>query len=138
MRTCRLCPASNPNDFYETQSHRLCKACFKTTYYAPGRERLLQSKLDRGECTDCGVKVTPENAVMFDYDHRNEKTENLSRMSYAPAEAFQAELEKCDLTCANCHRLRTQARGYAHIRKGGRPRKPQAHRPPSTLDPAPF
>lgn len=85
---------------------------------------------------DCGVKVTPANAVMFDYDHRDEKSENLSRMSYAPAAAFQAELEKCDLTCSNCHRLRTQARGYA--KGGGRPRKPQPHRAPSTLDPAPF
>jgi hypothetical protein len=123
MRTCRLCFTTDPAHFYETQSHKLCRPCFRATYYEPGRNRLLQSKLDRAECVDCGLKVTLHNSAVFDYDHRDasQKRTEVSRLCYAPLEVFTEELAKCDLVCANDHRLRTQARGYA--RRGGRPRK---------------
>ena len=122
-RTCRLCFTTEPTQFYETQSHRLCRPCFSKTYYEPGKQRLLHSKLDRGECVDCGLKVTLTNAVAFDYDHRDPTTKHkeVSRLCYAPLTTFQDELAKCDLVCANDHRRRTQARGYT--KRGGRPRK---------------
>jgi hypothetical protein len=132
MKTCRLCLTTEPNQFYETQNHKLCRACFRATYYQPGKDRLLQSKLDRGQCGDCELKVTLANAVVFDYDHRDAstKTTEVSRLCYAPLQAFQDEQAKCDLVCANCHRLRTQARGY--FKGGGRPRKPVL--PPQPVD----
>jgi hypothetical protein len=123
MKTCRLCQTTEPHKFYETQTHKLCRECFRATYYEPGKNRLLQSKLDRAECLDCGMKVLLTNAVAFDYDHRDSSTKHteVSRLCYAPLEVFTEELKKCDLVCANCHRLRTQARGYS--KGGGRPRK---------------
>jgi len=132
-KTCRLCQTTDPTSFYETQTTNLCRPCFRATYYEPGRQRLLQSKLDRKSCLDCGLEVTPMNGLVFDYDHRGDKRIEVSRLCYAPAAVFQEELAKCDLVCSNCHRLRTQARGF--FRGGGRPRK---FRAPSTLDPAPF
>lgn len=121
-RTCRLCQTTNPSLFYETQHHHLCRDCFRKTYYEAGRDRLLHSKLDRGECMDCHLPVTLQNASVFDYDHRDstEKHTEVSKLCYAPVAKFEAEIAKCDLVCANCHRLRTQARGY--FRGGGRPR----------------
>lgn len=121
-RLCRLCRTTDPTHFYETQTSRLCKACWKATYTHAGRDRLIQSKLDRSQCLDCGLAVTLHNASVFDYDHRDptQKFKNVSRLRYAPLEVFLAELSKCDLVCANCHRLRTQARGYTM--SGGRPR----------------
>lgn len=137
MKTCRLCLTTDPLRFYETQAHKLCRECFRETYYQPGKDRLLQSKLDRGQCLDCGMKVTIANAVAFDYDHRDASTKTIevSRLCYAPLETFTAELMKCDLVCANDHRLRTQARGYA--RGGGRPRRPSPASPPDTLGRSP-
>jgi hypothetical protein len=134
-RSCRLCDATDPSLFYETQAHRLCRSCFRQTYYQAGRERLIQSKLDRGECMDCHLQVTLHTTPVFDYDHREAKHRELSKLCYAPLATFEAELAKCDLVCANCHRLRTQARGYS--RGGGRPRAVPC-RAPSTLNPAPF
>lgn len=123
MKPCRLCQTTDPTNFYETQTHRLCRACFATVYIQPGRDRLIQSKLDREACQDCDLKVTLHNSAVFDYDHRDasQKCKEVSRLGYAPLQTFLAELDKCDLVCANCHRLRTQARGYS--RGGGRPRK---------------
>jgi hypothetical protein len=46
---------------------------------------------------------------VMDFDHvRGKKTKNLSAMvSHFGMEAIKAEIAKCDVVCANCHRERT-------------------------------
>lgn len=63
-------------------------------------------------CLDCGRRVP---SVAMDFDHvRGSKEQNISDMSgtrWAPAlTAVSAEIAKCDLVCACCHRLRTSSR----------------------------
>lgn len=65
--------------------------------------RFLQSQ----KCMDC-----PEsNPIVLEFDHRNQKDkkENVSKLcSFAVSlETIQAEMDKCDVVCANCHRIRT-------------------------------
>ena len=117
-RRCKTCLTTNPDDFYPTQKAAYCRTHFLERYFAPGRARLLASKLERGQCKDCGLIVTAENSFLFDYDHLHSKTRNVSLMNTAPDSLFQAEIAKCDLVCANDHRIRTFKRGW----KGGRPR----------------
>lgn len=70
-------------------------------------------KLERGACADCGLAAHTNNLVCFDWDHRDPTDK---RFGIADARAHQprggidallAEIAKCDLVCANCHRLRT-------------------------------
>jgi hypothetical protein len=129
---CPTCGTTNPAEFYETQRTRYCKPCRRDRY---GGQRLRESKLNRHACSDCGLIVTHDTLCMFDFDHLEEKSFTISQNLSVPDDVFQRELAKCDLVCANCHRLRTKARGYERC---GRPRKPQTFRPPSTLDPSPF
>ena len=59
---------------------------------------------------DCDMEVTRDNYFCFDFDHREpmQKSFAISSMARDVAEAtLQAEFAKCDLVCANCHRLRT-------------------------------
>jgi hypothetical protein len=75
-----------------------------------GRLAIIEEKLRRGSCMDCEMKVTRQNYVCFDFDHRDpaQKSFAISAKSRDVAEAvLQAEFAKCDLVCANCHRLRT-------------------------------
>lgn len=68
--------------------------------------------LKQKPCMDCGVQY-PHYAM--DFDHRDEKTKltTISRMisfhSYSKGKILE-EVEKCDLVCANCHRIRTYYR----------------------------
>lgn len=57
-------------------------------------------------CMDCGISFP---YYVMDFDHRNpsEKTANLARMIGSPFSEIVAEIEKCDVVCANCHRERT-------------------------------
>jgi hypothetical protein len=75
-----------------------------------GRIAIIEEKLRRGCCMDCQMVVTRNNYMCFDFDHRDpaKKSFAISAKSRDVAEAvLQAEFAKCDLVCANCHRLRT-------------------------------
>ena len=56
---------------------------------------------------DCGVQYPP---CAMDFDHvRGVKIASISHMRNKnfPVEKIEAEIEKCDVVCANCHRVRT-------------------------------
>lgn len=58
-------------------------------------------------CADCGLEYP---SVVMDFDHRDPKAKrfNISDATYRPRAIVLLEIEKCDIVCANCHRLRTQ------------------------------
>lgn len=57
-------------------------------------------------CADCGLSYPP---YVMDFDHGgNEKVDGVSRLIVsASLERIKAEVEKCEVVCANCHRERT-------------------------------
>lgn len=57
-----------------------------------------------GPCADCGI-VYPH--YVMDFDHRGDKRRIISNMTRYSLESIKAEIAKCDLVCANCHRIRT-------------------------------
>jgi hypothetical protein len=64
----------------------------------------------RRPCADCGGEFPP---YLMDFDHvRGEKLDNICgmRMRTMSREAILAEIEKCEVVCATCHRARTHAR----------------------------
>jgi hypothetical protein len=57
---------------------------------------------------DCGQRFPP---CVMDFDHvRGEKAFGIGRIFQGNKERTLAEISKCDLVCANCHRIRTAAR----------------------------
>jgi len=60
-------------------------------------------------CFDCGVRYP---YYVMDFDHLNPalKIKNVSQMRGCTIEQVQAEIEKCQVVCANCHRVRTHGR----------------------------
>lgn len=56
-------------------------------------------------CADCKKNYPP---VCMDFDHvRGQKIASIGRMYMFSWEKLQEELIKCELVCANCHRIRT-------------------------------
>jgi hypothetical protein len=61
-----------------------------------------------GACKDCGAKDLP--LCCYDFHHRDPFTKVFDiadGLSRASLKRLQVEVEKCDLICANCHRIRT-------------------------------
>jgi hypothetical protein len=80
-------------------------------------------------CTDCGGRFEPHQ---MDFDHREPDSKSFhlltGRAMLMSTKRLMAEVEKCDVVCANCHRLRTQARRLAQPSKGNYKAPSQARR----------
>jgi hypothetical protein len=77
------------------------------------RRRELAEFIDefkRRPCADCGGDFPP---YLMDFDHVNgDKLDDVCgmRMRTVSRETIAAEIAKCEVVCANCHRARTHAR----------------------------
>jgi hypothetical protein len=74
------------------------------------RMRAYLDEVKSKPCTDCHRRFDP---VCMDFDHvRGEKLLNISQASTKNISIgkIKAEIEKCELVCACCHRLRTKMR----------------------------
>lgn len=64
-------------------------------------------------CADCGKCFNPE---CMDFDHlpKHKKSINLAQMrsGWVSLARVKAEIKKCELVCACCHRTRTKIRNY--------------------------
>ena len=73
------------------------------------RKVVQDYKVEKG-CADCGYNQHPA-ALDFDHLPGTEKLFNVSgRVARSPEVVF-AEMEKREVVCANCHRIRTFLRG---------------------------
>lgn len=74
-------------------------------------QRKIAQYLDEHHCVDCGEA----DIRVLDFDHRPgvKKQYDIARMITQGIgwERIQAEIAKCDVRCANCHRRRTAERG---------------------------
>lgn len=75
-------------------------------YSMKKRAWLAEIKLASG-CADCGYN---ENDVALDFDHVRGQKEFTISQGNKSKEKILAEIEKCDVVCANCHRIRTHCR----------------------------
>jgi hypothetical protein len=79
---------------------------------AAARIRLKEvvSKARGVPCADCGHSYPP---VCMDFDHvRGKKLYDVATIvaNTLSMKTLLAEIAKCEVVCANCHRLRTQGR----------------------------
>ncbi|SRR5712692_10222586 len=71
-----------------------------------GRRVVLEAK--KNPCTDCGGIF---HFSIMDFDHvQGPKRFNISDAGARSVEMILAEIAKCELVCANCHRFRTWKR----------------------------
>ncbi len=75
--------------------------------------RWVRDYLATHPCVDCGET----DPLVLDFDHRDPKAKS-ANVSYLVCSAglarVQAEVEKCDVRCANCHRRKTARDGNWH------------------------
>lgn len=137
-KTCKMCGEIKPiSDFRWHQKDKLrrypyCSQCdpkYRASFYnaeadkkskykqfAKLRKVVEQNK--QKPCADCGIQYP---YYVMDYDHidPSNKTAKVSAMVYAGSMPLLLdEIEKCEVVCANCHRIRTHNRNYTRKKKG--------------------
>lgn len=149
LRACGTCRAMKPVSDYRwrnrarTKRHTQCSDCIRTykqVWYEKNKEKHVrgvaasrQARLQRygselfaylreRGCMDCGER----DPVVLELDHRDgtSKAASVSDLLHrlgASRQRILAEIEKCDVRCANCHRRKTAERGnwYRHLKSVG-------------------
>jgi hypothetical protein len=80
--------------------------------------KLIRDIKEQAPCVDCGKNYP---YYVMDFDHLEASTkENLVSFLAATGRigALKREIEKCEVVCANCHRLRTHKRLRARSSAG--------------------
>ncbi len=145
-KICGKCKRNLPLfEFYQRKSgeratkyYEKCKECMKLRgrqYYHLNRDQQLPLAIARRQrsyaikrkfideiksqpCADCGKRFA---SCAMDFDHRDgqEKLANIAHMGVRnwSLEKIKSEIKKCDIVCANCHRVRTYNRRHAEVAK---------------------
>lgn len=84
----------------------LCKTC--RCDYASNRRREIKKQAVEylgGECVDCHLRT--HRVEVYDFHHRDPTGKDFSIGKQAKSfSKIKSELDKCELLCATCHRLR--------------------------------
>lgn len=96
---CPVCYSVESRD--KEDGRRTCKSC---RYKKSNRYKLLEH-LKSCKCEDCGET----NPVVLEFDHTSpeEKSFNISDCNKYSWSTVLQEIDKCQVVCANCHRVRT-------------------------------
>lgn len=102
---CRPCQKTWYGKYYRTETERRRLVTSKAQLKQRNREFIEQAKKDV-PCMDCKNIFPP---YVMDFDHLEKKSFGISRAvnSTISLERLAEEIVKCDLVCANCHRIRT-------------------------------
>lgn len=141
-KECLVCLESKPlKDFNKNKSKpdglqgycRICDNERAKTYYQANRTRMirqiheaasLRSKhvktwlcqyLVEHPCVDCNER----DIIVLEFDHLSDKSLNISEMlrGYFSVAKIEAEIAKCEVVCANCHKRRTDKRAHNYRSK---------------------
>lgn len=85
-----------------------CKLC--SNLYHSNRVKDIKIKMIKekgGKCQMCSLLLENTHYSVFEFHHRNpkEKDVNFSKIKYQKWSIILSEINKCDLLCANCHRI---------------------------------
>lgn len=104
--------AGLPHENYAWQHANMDKHVENRAKRRRARRQWLRSLKEGRPCTDCGGIFDP---VAMDWDHINPSNKSFTIMKdlvggLQRKEVVLAEIAKCELVCANCHRVRTWKR----------------------------
>lgn len=104
---CKSCEREYGKNWYKNNSKRqveLTKA--RTKKSVKEKKRYVFDYLKKNPCIVCGEK----NPIKLEFDHvRAEKKNSICQLVIDGCgwEALQNEIAKCEVRCANCHKLKT-------------------------------
>ena len=116
MKTCRVCLKEKSESYFSkggrTDSGKqryqtICSSCFQEAYDGPRHKHLdaLRAIWKNVPCADCGGWFPPE---CMDFDHRDPSTKRCAVSQAKSERALMHEMAKCEVVCANCHRIRSK------------------------------
>lgn len=116
--TCKITFAPNrPWQHYCTVSCRRKSPTEKArvkSYQKARKDFVNEIKIKKG-CSVCGYNAHP---AALDFNHtQGDKKFNISQDSKVAMQKLLAEIDKCEILCANCHRVHTYENRHWHTKR---------------------
>ncbi len=104
---CKECGQNRSKQYYNENKEKHIKETSKRTkQYNKIKRKEIFNYFKENPCVDCGET----NPIVLEFDHRNseEKEYNISEIIMNKSwKIVLNEIAKCDVRCANCHRIKT-------------------------------
>jgi hypothetical protein len=117
---CRPCRTEYGKEHYQRNvAAYVGRARARAAVDRPRNRQFVAEYLSTHPCVDCGEA----DRVVLEFDHRDPSTkkDDVGRLIHTSTlPVVQREIEKCDVRCGNCHRIRT-ARQFGWYRLGEAP-----------------
>lgn len=113
---CKACQNQYTKAHYAANTEARIAHSAETTAAHRKTVKEFLAELKRVSCADCGVAyISP----VMEFDHvRGTKSFNLSKAGRYGWAKINEEVAKCDVVCANCHRIRTVLRNPEYWKMG--------------------
>ena len=114
MKQCSKCKIDKEvSDFYTCKGHSqdlmsYCKDCFNKNCIQRWINRKIKAIDYKGnKCEKCGLQLSDSHYSVFEFHHVNpsEKDYDWTKLRLRSWNSIVDELNKCQLLCANCHRI---------------------------------
>ena len=106
-KKCKICHAEYRRKHYEKQKpYYINRAFERTKRQREILRKIIWDYLSTHHCVDCGQS----NPITLDFDHvRGEKRQSIGYMLQKGVSVtkLNEEIAKCEVRCANCHRIKT-------------------------------
>lgn len=106
QQQCRACQRKSDKKHYDENLHRRKSVRDAAKRTQIRREEYIFEYLLSHSCVDCGEN----NPVVLEFDHKDSKLKTDTICDLVRSKSFiklQQEIEKCEIRCANCHRIKT-------------------------------
>jgi len=102
QRVCKTCKAEYDKKFYSKDPKSYYQKNKK--HQSKKRDFIQRWKKIYGKCVDCKI----EDWRVLEFDHvRGEKIFNIGDYMKKGMNSLKEEIRKCEVRCANCHRIKT-------------------------------
>jgi hypothetical protein len=108
---CKFCMSQvNKQHYQQNKQAYMARVHARDDLIVTDNRRRLAAYLASHPCVDCGLT----DIRVLEFDHiRGKKKDNIARMveNGFSWPTIEAEIAKCEVRCANCHRIKTSERG---------------------------
>lgn len=102
---CRKCDNTRTREYYKQNKTKMKSQIKAAAKKRQDKNRLWVCEyLESHPCVDCGAT----DIRVLEFDHQRDKITNISMMvDIHSLLSIQKEIDKCEVRCANCHRIKT-------------------------------
>jgi hypothetical protein len=100
---CKLCKSVIDKEYYKTHIERRKQISLRRQKIKINNKKLIQEYLKTHCCIKCGI----QDIRVLDFHHKdpNKKEHCISKMLLIKQQRLLEEINKCEILCANCHRI---------------------------------